>query len=956
MRPTAGRDLIASILPLIGVADFMIPILMREHFYSTLLWLVLGALGLGPAAGFAAEPDEPDIQPETYESLILSASGPMRTWETDGKRVFVTEQWAQIRQGDLHLVAPRMVVWFDRELSKASHVRAACVNVYAEGLGTAGQKPTETVRIVQGEKTRTAGAVFLQFRSKAGFRWECRTRKHAPQQASMFYKKAKKLTEEAEEFIREAIPEGPRVKPPPGIPQVLKANEQYVFTDEEQKEVTTVYLGDVRVRYKKVKIRADRAVVWLDREKGSFEVYARGKVRLSRAPGAEIQQEAAKGDTLRFTEFFESLRADEVYINPGRQRGLASNAELRLKRQTKEGQDTFVFDGEKVYMLNSKSLFVRKGSATSCDFGRPHYKLQAEKYRVTQVDSSTFLTAWDNELLIGDNTVPFLPFIGMDLTGDAYLLTRLNVGSSSKFGFYTRTGWSLKHLGLAPTWVDNWELMLDYYSDRGPGLGSEGDYALDQPGGPDHFGDVRSYYVHDTGEEDATDLPVPKDDRGRFWWQHRTAWNDVWTTDLEFRWESDRGFLDEYFEDEFERRKRPESYLYTRYRQDSTWAGFLFKKRVNHWLTQVQEMPSAEIQWIGLPVAGFVYEGGMQAGYYDLEPGDFSQLDNAPGLGRGHTSHSLSWPFSLWFMKLDPSVELLGTGATKGAKMNGSYDDSADRVGGGAGLYASADFFRSFDTASETLNINRLRHVVTPFVGGKTTDMFSGESGDFIQMDRVDALDDTDRVEAGLRQRLQTKRGGPEEWRTVDYMELDVALVDQETESVSPLNLEQRNSLTRNQRVGRLTDFQDQQFVEVDFILRPADYFSVSSRNNRIDLDGDTDIYNIGTWWELGRKAEVSVDYDYIRDVSSSLSAEFFVQLSDRWGLGLYEKYEFESEVDGDDKDLETEVHLLRQLHKWVLDFGIHSDAVNDDHGVMLGFRHELMSELVESEINQYSY
>jgi len=932
-----------------GFLTSIICVSMKNHLYSAFFLFALFALGFCPASVFASEQD---ARGQAYEPLILSASTPMQTWEKDGKKVFVTDEWAELRQGDLRVVAPRMVVWFDRKQSRASHVRAACVNVYAEGLGVTGQKPSEAVRFVQAGETRSAGSLFVKLRSKAGFRWECPTREKLPTRSSAFYKKADAVTKKSEEFVRETVPRGPELKPAPGIPQVLKANEQYVFPGEEQKSITTVYLGDVRVRYKNVRIRADRAVVWLDREKRSFEVYAHGDVRLKKVADAEGEEQATDNGTLRFTRLFEDLRADEVYINPDRERALATDAELRLKRQVGGVQDVFVFAGEKVYMLSSQSLFVRKGMATSCDFGRPHYALQADKYRVTQVDSSTFLTAWDSNLRLGESTYPFLPFIGMDLTGDAYLLTRLSVGSSSKFGFYTRTGWSLKHLGLGPEWVDNWDLMLDYYADRGPGIGSEADYNLDAVDA-NHRGDLRSYYVHDTGDKDATDLPVPKKDRGRFWWQHRTAWNQSWTTDLEFRWESDRGFLDEYFEDEFEREKRPESYLYTRYTQDSTWAGFLFKKRVNHWMTQVQEMPSAELEWIGLPFAGLVYEGGMQAGYYDLEPSDFSTLENAPGLGRAHTLHRLSKPFSVGFIRFDPSIELLGTSASKGAYADGSYDDSADRVGGGAGIYAGTDFFRSFDTSSEMLNINRLRHVVTPYVGGRTTDMFSGESADFVQMDRVDALDDTDRVEVGLRQRLQTKRGGPGHWETVDYMELDVAFVDQETDSVSPLNLEQRNFLTADRRLKRLEDYQDRQFVEVDFILRPADYFRVRSRNNRIDLEGDTDIYNIGTWWRLGRKAELSVDYDYITDVSSALSAEFFLELSDRWGLGLYEKYEFDSEVDHDRKDLETELHLLRQLHRWVFDIGVYSDEVNDDHGVMLGFRHELMSELVESEIEK---
>jgi len=855
----------------------------------------------------------------SYQRLVFSSRQTVHTWKQDGVRVFVAEGGAEVRQGRVRLAAPKMVVWFDQKKSSSPQVRAACVQVYAEGTGEVGQKPTQPVRLVEGERARSYAAAFVSFRSKLAFVWDCPLRSAAEPQELAFFQKARLLTEQAEaDFTRELIPEGPKPKRRPGKPEILLADEQYYFADEQEGKLTSVYLGDVRLRHYNVNVRADAAVVWLDEKKHTYEIYAHGNVRLSRSETAPAPPTEIEDKLLRSTKLFESLRADEVYINPDRERALATDTELRLRGR--QGKDMYVFAGEEIYLIDSDNLYVRKGSATTCPFAHPHYRVSADRLRVSRVGRSTFVNAWDTRLQLGETEVPLLPFASLDLARKSYLIRTLAMGNSDKFGLFLRSGWQPGDLGLTAPWLKDWTLNLDYYSDRGPAIGSDLEYEYEAESGPVHSGDITSYYVRDTKNEDATGLPVLQKDRGRFRLRHRTRWNERWRTDVEYYYLSDRGFLDEYFENEFEEDKRPESYVLTRYRHDSTWAGLLFKKQVNEFLTQVEEKPSAEIRWIGLPLEGWVYEGGFAAGRYDLEQSEFTQLADPPGLYRAHTSHTLSRPFSVGFMRLDPFATVLGTLTSKGQRQPGYYSGSEERAAAGGGIYASTDLSRCYDVQSKLFNLNRLRHIVTPYVGFQSLAMLSGDSEDFIQMDETDATDRSNRFSAGIRQRLQTKRGAPGRWRSANVLELDVDYVNRSDDSVAYRG--------------------DDQFVEIDLTLMPTENFNIHSLDNRLSLSGRTDVVNIGASLDLSPAARLTVDFDHISNLSSQLSTELACRLSDRWGLRIKEKYEFNSLGTGRATNLKTQAHLLRLLHCWLLDLGIEHDEVNNDFALMVGFSH----------------
>ena len=553
-----------------------------------------------------------------YQSLVFQSRASVRWWDEDGVRVFVAQGDAEIRQGHVRLSAPRMVIWFDINESSKPHVQAACLTVYAEGTGAPGEEPTIPVRLVEGDQAQSYGAVFMRFRSKQGFVWDCPQSTEGAAKDVAFFQKARIVTALAQkDFTRAVIPEEVELPPIEEIPQIFNADETHVFTERDEEgltRVTMVHLGDVRGRYRDVDMRADAAVMWWDQRGKTFEIYARGNVRLARSPEAPAPVPDREAELPEIPEAFQNLRADEVYIHPQRDRGLASEGEIRMKGETEEPWDVYVFTGQKIYLLDSDNLYFKEGSGTSCPFGDPHYRLQAERMAVSRVGESTFVTAWDTALRLGETERRLLPFIGLDLTRESYLLRSVEVGSSNKLGFFVRSVWRPTDLMPAPEWIDRWEVNLDYYSDRGPAVGTDIGYDLSTAAGHRHTGDVTAYYVKDSKDTDATGLPVPDQNRGRFRVRHRTEWDDRWRTDIEYYYLSDAGFLDEYFEQEFEEDKLPESYIFTRYRRDSTWAGILFKQQVNDFLPQLEEKPSAEVRWIGLPLSGWVYEGGVVAG------------------------------------------------------------------------------------------------------------------------------------------------------------------------------------------------------------------------------------------------------------------------------------------------------------------------------------------------------
>ena len=468
----------------------------------------------------------------------------------------------------------------------------------------------------------------------------------------------------------------------------------------------------------------------------------------------------------------------------------------------------------------------------------------------------------------------------------------------------------------------------------GGGVGTELDYDFKKDPGDTahHTGQLRAYHISDSGTYDSgvEKTPVPEDSRGRLWLRHRAQWNDDWRTDGEFYWLSDSTFLREYFEREYNNEKAPESYIFTRYRKDNLWAGLTFKKQVNSFMNDLDEQPSLELDWLGVPLGRLVYDAKVILGYYKQGVSDeLPALHDSPNLWRAYTEHMLSLPFEWGLLRITPFVRALATYASEGV------DGSAkDRIGLGGGIEASTDFSRSYAMESDTFKLNRLRHVVTPFIRYEELSV-NRDAGELIQLgamepwpqparwdgihrNNVDAIDDLSITTVGLRQRLQTKRGGPANWHSEDWIELDTSYV---------------------RRTDKTLGILDDDYIDLDFVWNIFPRVSLFSKDNRFSLNKNgTSVYNAGMGVEFGDANKATVSYDVVENLTKNCKAEMDFKLSDRYFLKVTEQYDFDPGNADHAQSLGSSMVLRRLLHKWVLDIGMGYSKSRNGSGIVFGF------------------
>src|SRR5207302_10354433 len=102
-------------------------------------------------------------------------------------------------------------------------------------------------------------------------------------------------------------------------------------------------------------------------------------------------------------------------------------------------------------------------------------------------------------------------------------------------------------------------------------------------------------------------------------------------------------------------------------------------------------------------------------------------------------------------------------------------DGRRDRVLVGTGVRVNTAFWKVDDTAqSDLFDIHRLRHVIEPELNLFTSSQTHDQNDFFIYDEDVDAINDVTAVQLAVHQRWQTKRGGAGQFRSVDFLTLNV--------------------------------------------------------------------------------------------------------------------------------------------------------------------------------------
>jgi hypothetical protein len=469
--------------------------------------------------------------------------------------------------------------------------------------------------------------------------------------------------------------------------------------------------------------------------------------------------------------------ADQMYYDTLLRRGTILNAELLTPVPEYEGLVRLKADV--LQQLNENTFQAYGAAVTSSRLGVPRYWIQSNDVRLTQtpqnrVDPATgqfiidpqtglpevepnyLINSRGNQVYLGQTPVFYWPTFTTDLKRSNYYLNNIAFKNDSVFGTQVLTEFDLYQLlGIQnPPRGTAWTLDADYLSDRGPALGTNYKYGGTSPlglAGP-YFGELDVWGIHDEGLDnlglDRRALAPDQTFRGRGKFKHRQRFGDGYQFTAEAGYISDRNFLEQYYEQEWDWEKDQVTALQLKRLTREHSFNVEGSIRLNDFFTQTESLPRFDHFMIGRSILfdRATWHTHSQVGYQRMRvasdpknPIDQAKFTRLPweadveGLAAS-TRQEIDVPLELGPIKAVPY--LLGEASYWGEDLTGS---SFSRTFGQAGVRSSLPIWRADNSVqSELFNVNGLAHKVN----FETDIFYANASEDLTQLPLYNPLDD----------------------------------------------------------------------------------------------------------------------------------------------------------------------------------------------------------------------
>lgn len=292
--------------------------------------------------------------------------------------------------------------------------------------------------------------------------------------------------------------------------------------------------------------------------------------------------------------------------------------------------------GEPTYRIQSDSIVAEKRRNGLYDVatGRPAIDPQTGKQRVQE---EQYFIAENNVVAIGNVPVFYWPWLAMDIEDRSTYLRSLKFGSDSVFGTQARTTWNPYQLfGMSdarPAGTD-WDLHLDYLSDRGLGHGTTFLYNRESIGCWDSraLGMANFYGISDKGTDNLgfgrRSVPFPHSYRYRAIWKHRQEIDnlgflgDGWLLTGQLGKSSDRNFIPQYFEEEWNTTSNPETSFEIKKTVNNSSFSATTTFRTDSFYTQSNWLPRLDHYWLGQSLGPLVWYEHTKLGFAQFKTTD----------------------------------------------------------------------------------------------------------------------------------------------------------------------------------------------------------------------------------------------------------------------------------------------------------------------------------------------
>lgn len=484
-----------------------------------------------------------------------------------------------------------------------------------------------------------------------------------------------------------------------------------------------------------IDVSADRIVLWTSGLRNADEQGMRSQ---SQDMPLEIYLEG----NIVFRQEDRVIYAERMYYDVRNQTGVVLESEMLTPLPQYEG--LLRIKSKVLQQTGPDTFFAQKSFFTSSRMGKPRYRLELgdvtyQDFKRTEIDPLTgqtctkhdpWITGRNSLLYFGDVPVFYWPLLHAPATDPTFYIQSAALKSDNVFGKQILTDWNMFDLlGLKdqPDGV-KWDMSLDYMSYRGMGHGTTATYQRNRffslPGETAGLADY--WGIYDTGTDNLgrgqRNIPLAVNYRYRGFWQHRQRLPRNWTVTGEFGLLSDRNFLEEYFEREWDELKDETTDIRFEHRFDNRTLSIGASVRLNPFFTQSQWWPRVDHFWLGEPLFNntFTWFEHSSATYVNYEVADEPQNQvqrnlfvllpwESPARGeRLITTQEIDWPVELGVVKAVPYA--LGQLGHWGEDLNG---ERIDRAYWQAGIRASMPMWRvNHDAESALWNVHGLAHKI----------------------------------------------------------------------------------------------------------------------------------------------------------------------------------------------------------------------------------------------------
>jgi hypothetical protein len=502
-------------------------------------------------------------------------------------------------------------------------------------------------------------------------------------------------------------------------------------------------------------------------------------------------------------------------------------------------------------------------------------------------------------------------------------------------------------------------------------------------------GDFTSYLVHDSGTDNLGRYRarIPHDDewRGRATWEHQHFFPEDWQVQLRASYISDPTFMEEWYERQFETGLPMETSAYFKHQRDTEAFSLLFSFQPNDFVTtsdlqqeqfEIERIPQFTYHRIGdslfedrvtffsdntvsalrfkssdasLRQQGFffntsqspripVFPGQPSLGRVGVrgapfvDPADIGTTITPEGtpLVTGDTNYRTDWRQELDFpvaagpFKVVPYV--VGRLTTYTESPGGGPEE---RWFSAAGVRASTSFWKiDNDAHSRLFDINRVRHVIEPEVNLFTSAQTVDNSELYIYDEPIDAINDISAAQIALRQRWQTKRGGPGRQRSVDFFTFNVEanfFANQPpSDQLQPKGF--RGSFFQSMPEASIP----RNSLNFDATWRVSDTFVVLSDLQQNLDEGQLATAALGVAVTRDPRLSYFVGTRYIEDLDSviaSIAMEYALTM--KYSVSLAQSYDF-GDVDG---TVFTSASIRRRFDRFSAMLTVYHDQNEDESG-----------------------